>query len=88
MRVNVYAEETTRRVEIVETTADTGATFIGVRFYLESSPKLHHTPNDDDASAVTFWVRSTKDGFRKGDEIELTQIFARASNLLIERSTK
>ena len=57
MRVNIYAEElpTERRVERVETTADTGTTFRGVRIYLDSSKKLHDNPDDDDRSAVTFW---------------------------------
>lgn len=34
MRVNVYAEEMTQRVEIIEKVID-GRTFTGVRFYLE-----------------------------------------------------
>lgn len=59
MRVNVYAEEMTHRVELVQK-----GDFTGVRFYLElpvtvgkeqvSGPFLHHE-NDDDSSAVTFW---------------------------------
>ena len=57
MRINVYAEELTDRVEVVTTTADTGRTFYGLRFYLESSEKLHHSADDDDASAVTLWVK-------------------------------
>ncbi len=35
MRVNVYAEEMTTRVELVEKTIDGEGTFTGVRFYLE-----------------------------------------------------
>lgn len=63
MRVNVYAEEITDRVEIVAKDID-GQTFTGVRFYLElpatvngqqhQGPFIHH-PGDDDSSAVTFW---------------------------------
>ena len=68
MRVNIYAEEMTQRVEIVEkTTAD--GTFTGLRFYLElpvtvPHPRggniqhrgpFMHRPGDDDSSAVTFW---------------------------------
>jgi hypothetical protein len=34
MRVNIYAEEMTERIEIVEKQAD-GQTFTGIRFYLE-----------------------------------------------------
>ncbi len=67
MRVNVYAEEMTNRVEIVQK-----GEFTGVRFYLElpvtvpnfdqktdipiqcKGPFIHH-PGDDDSAAVTFW---------------------------------
>jgi hypothetical protein len=68
MRINVYAEEMTNRIEIVEKQAD-GQTFTGLRMYLElpvtvreengetrqvAGPFLHG-PGDDDSSAVTFW---------------------------------
>ena len=69
MRVNVYAEEITDRIEIVEKkTAD--GTFTGLRFYLElpvTIPATHgnghmeyrgpfmHKVGDDDSAAVTFW---------------------------------
>lgn len=59
MRVNVYAEEITDRVEIIEKDGHTG-----VRFYLElpvtylgkqvAGPFIHHK-DDDDSAAVTFW---------------------------------
>lgn len=70
MRVNVYAEEMTDRVELVQkATAD--GTFVGVRFFLylpvtvpSTSARPHnqqhrgpfiHRPGDDDSAAVTFW---------------------------------
>jgi hypothetical protein len=63
MRVNIYAEEMTERVEIIEKEIE-GVTYTGVRFYLElpatvggvnvSGPFMHR-PGDDDSSAVTFW---------------------------------
>lgn len=68
MRVNVYAEEITDRVELVTKENDEGS-WVGVRFYLElpvtkpdgrgghfhySGPFLHRD-GDDDSSAVTFW---------------------------------
>ena len=63
MRVNVYAEEMTERVEIISKDID-GQTFTGLRFYLEL-PVTHgqltvqgpfiHREGDDDSSAVTFW---------------------------------
>lgn len=64
MRVNVYAEEMTERVEIVAKVID-GQSFTGLRLYLElpattpngkqiKAPFMHH-PGDDDSSAITFW---------------------------------
>lgn len=70
MRINVYAEEITDRVELV-----CKGEFTGVRFYLElpvalSTPPAKlgeqpgvahirgpfvHKPGDDDSAAVTFW---------------------------------
>ena len=71
MRVNIYAEEMTDRVEIVTKVID-GQHFTGLRFYLElpvttklpgadGSPgecfqgPFVHRHGDDDSSAVTFW---------------------------------
>ena len=63
MRVNIYAEEMTDRIEIISKEID-GQKFIGLRFYLElpatidgkqySGPFMHR-PGDDDSGAVTFW---------------------------------
>jgi len=57
MRVNVYNEEITDRIELAEKMVeDTGEKFYGVRFYLASPPELHRkNQGDDDASSVTFW---------------------------------
>lgn len=79
MRVNVYAEETTDRIEIV-TKMINGQNFTGIRFYLElpvtvpqaqggvmqyRGPFQHHE-GDDDSAAVTFWgKRDARDMFRK-----------------------
>lgn len=67
MRVNVYAEEMTDRVEIVSKVIG-GQTFTGVRFYLElpatvgnvqyQGPFIHRE-GDDDSSAVTFWGKKS-----------------------------
>lgn len=63
MRVNIYAEEMTQRVEVVDKVVDEQI-FHGLRFYLELpatvNGKQHrgpfvHRPGDDDSSAVTFW---------------------------------
>lgn len=59
MRINIYAEELTDRVEIVEKpVADAGTTFYAVRLYL-GFPFIHRE-GDDDSSAITFWVPWTK----------------------------
>lgn len=72
MRVNVYAEEMTDKVEIISKEID-GQIFTAVRFYLElpvtvplpsgAGNALYrgpfiHKPGDDDSSAVTFWGKS------------------------------
>jgi hypothetical protein len=77
MRVNVYSEEMTDRVEIVEKGG-----FTGLRFYLElpatvdgkqyQGPFLHK-PGDDDSSAVTFWG---KRDLREVLRLALTQLDA------------
>ncbi|ACL71522.1 hypothetical protein Tgr7_0424 [Thioalkalivibrio sulfidiphilus HL-EbGr7] len=63
MRVNVYAEEMTDRIEIINKEIE-GQSFTGVRFYLELPATVNgcqyqgpfiHRPGDDDSSAVTFW---------------------------------
>ena len=43
MRVNVYAEEMTDRIEIVEKEID-GITFTGLRFYLYLPVTMHELP--------------------------------------------
>jgi len=64
MRVNIYAEEMTEQVEIIEKTVD-GHTYTGLRIYLhlpvtlpdgtQARGAFMHRPMDDDSSAVTFW---------------------------------
>jgi hypothetical protein len=65
MRVNIYAEEMTNRIEIIEKEID-GNKFEACRFYLYL-PVTHqgenvqgpfiHREGDDDSAAVTFWSR-------------------------------
>ena len=74
MRVNVYAEEMTDKVEVVTKEAE-GQTFTGIRFFTElpvtrvqmqvQGPFIHHD-GDNDSSAVTFWgKRDLRDALRK-----------------------
>lgn len=59
MRINVYSQELTKEVRLVSKADHRGRIFYGVRFYLSGSDLLHHTPDDDDRSAVTFWLPAT-----------------------------
>jgi hypothetical protein len=66
MRINVYAEELTNRVEIITKEVE-GKTFYGARLYLYfpgQGPYIHRE-GDDDSSAVTFWVPWTQ---KKGND--------------------
>lgn len=56
MRINVYEEELTPEVQVVETVAETDRTFYGVRIYLKSADSLHHSDSDTDRSALTIWL--------------------------------
>ena len=74
MRVNIYAEEMTDKVEIIGKEID-GHVFTGLRFYLELPATVNgqqyqgpfmHRPGDDDSSAVTFWgKRDLREVLRK-----------------------
>jgi hypothetical protein len=55
MRINVYSEEITDRIEIVRKSAE-GRDFIGLRFSLLTHPNMIPPAHpDDDSSAVTIW---------------------------------
>lgn len=56
MRINVYSQELTSEVHTIEKVSNTGLTYSAVQIMLHSSPMLHHPPQDDDRSAVTFWL--------------------------------
>jgi hypothetical protein len=55
MRINVYAEELTTETTFIKKDVD-GRTFYGVRLFLKSPRDLHNSDDDDDRSAITFWV--------------------------------
>ncbi len=72
MRVNVYSQELTPEVVEQEKISNTGEIYKGVSLILHSSVLLHHPPEDDDRSAVTFWLpksgerrQSMADAFRR-----------------------
>lgn len=56
MRINVYSQELKDEVLLVEKVSNTGVTYHAAQLVLHSSDKLHHPPDDDDRSAVTFWL--------------------------------
>jgi hypothetical protein len=55
MRINIYAEEVTDRVEKIDRIADNApkVVFTGIQFF--TGRTVEHTPGDDDSSAVTFF---------------------------------
>lgn len=56
MRINVYSQELTDEVAHVKKESNTGIVYHAAQLVLHSSDKLHHPPEDDDRSAVTFWL--------------------------------
>lgn len=73
MRINLYAEEITPRVEVIERTDVNGIRFVGVRFYTK--------PTTFPDSAVTFWAFD----FVK-DKADLRNLFAEAADKLHDTS--
>ena len=87
MRVNVYAEEMTDKVELIEKEID-GRKYTAIRFYLELPATVNgqqyqgpfmHREGDDDSSAVTFWgKRKLREALVKAlallDDHERTQV--------------
>lgn len=59
MRINVYSQELTSEVIKLEKESNTGIVYTAAQLVLHSSPMLHHPPQDDDRSAVTFWLPSS-----------------------------
>ena len=83
MRVHIYSQELTKEVGTVSKMAvGTGITYHGVRIFLASPEILHHTPADDDRSAVTFWIPNCE-SFRPAD---LAKCFRDMADLVEEIS--
>lgn len=60
MRINVYSQELTNEVQVIEKRSNTGLVYSAVQLVLHSSDRLHHPPQDDDRSAVTFWLPKSR----------------------------
>lgn len=77
MRINVYAEELTTETQLVTKTVTDEEfgerIFYGVRMFLKSPKELHHSDEDDDRSAITFWIKWTK--ARGSDAGQLAELF-------------
>lgn len=69
MRINVYSQELTSDVQAIEKESNTGLVYSAVQLMLHSSPMLHHPPQDDDRSAVTFWLPKSE---RRREELART----------------
>lgn len=61
MRINVYSQELTDEVLPIIKSSNTEIIYAAVQFILHSSPRLHHPPEDDDRSAVTFWLPKSRE---------------------------
>lgn len=61
MRINVYSQELTDEVIHVEKQSNTGVVYHAAQLILHSSERLHHPPQDDDRSAVTFWLPKSQE---------------------------
>lgn len=60
MRINIYSQELTSEVVVIEKQSNTGLVYSAVQMILHSSDKLHCPPEDDDRSAVTFWLPKSR----------------------------
>ena len=76
MRINVYSQELTNEVILVEKRSNTGVVYHAAQLVLHSTDKLHHPPLDDDRSAVTFWLPKSQ-----GRREEMAQAFERIATI-------
>lgn len=70
MRINVYIQELITADsdlepdqtiwEMSSKESNTKTRYPFVRLFLHSSRRLHHPPQDDDRSAITFWLPKSK----------------------------
>lgn len=80
MRINVYSQELTNEVLMVQKFSNTGVVYSAAQLILHSSERLHHPPEDDDRSAVTFWLPKSaerRESMAKAFE-EMARIFREA----------
>ena len=73
----MYSQELTKEVSLVSKADDRGNVHYGVRMFMASPDILHNTPDDDDRTAVTFWLPNCG-SFSASD---LADVFGTASRL-------
>lgn len=76
MRINVYSQELTSETIEVEKTSNTGIVYHAAQLILHSSERLHHPPEDDDRSAITFWLPKSQERRE-----EMAQAFERLAHI-------
>lgn len=76
MRVNVYSQELTNEVIMVAKESNTGITYHAAQMIMHSSERLHHPPEDDDRSAVTFWLPRSQER-----RYEIAEAFERMADI-------
>jgi hypothetical protein len=83
MRINVYSQELTNEVIVIHKESNTGLVYTAVQLILHSSERLHHPPQDDDRSAVTFWLPRSQSR-RAEFAMALRQMALEVENALLE----
>lgn len=81
MRINVCSQELTKEVALVNKADERGNVYFGVRIFFDSSPRLHQTADDDDRSAITYWLPN--DGSFKPQD--LADVFGKAATLIYDK---
>lgn len=61
MRINVYSQELTPEVKLIRKESNTDVPYHAAQLMLHSSERLHHPPEDDDRSAISFWLPRSKE---------------------------
>lgn len=69
-------QELTPEVLSVNKKSNTGIVYHAAQLVLHSSPMLHHPPQDDDRSAVTFWLPKSQ-----ARREEMAQAFERVAEI-------
>lgn len=64
MRINVYSQELTSEVKMLSRAGEASGeprVYYAAQLMLHSSLRLHHPPQEDDRSAITFWLPKSRE---------------------------